>query len=193
MVVIQNIINDASVDEEKLKFTCQQFMQEFNVGDSELVVRLVSPVEIQVLNKEYRSKNQVTNVLSFSSDIPLEIGESILGDVVICMDVVREEAVIGGKAFSDHLNHMAIHGILHLLGYDHDDLPSANKMEGIEIEFLKKIGILERANILSEKMTFKEKANMFYRLKRLLDYREMGGLFKVLFAQKKGRKFSLGF
>lgn len=60
-------------------------------------------------------------------------------------------------------------------------------------EFLKKIGILERANILSEKMTFKEKANMFYRLKRLLDYREMGILFKVLFAQKKGRKFSLGF
>ena len=141
MVVIQNIINDATVDEEKLKLTCQQFMQEFNVGDSELVVRLVSPVEIHVLNKEYRSKNQVTNVLSFSSDIPLEIGESILGDVVICVDVVREEAVLGGKVFSDHLSHMAIHGILHLLGYDHDDLPSANKMEGIEIEFLNKIGV----------------------------------------------------
>ena len=60
-------------------------------------------------------------------------------------------------------------------------------------EFLKKIGILERADILSKKMTFKEKANMFYRLKRLLDYREMGGLFKVLFVQKKHRKFSLGF
>jgi len=60
-------------------------------------------------------------------------------------------------------------------------------------EFLKKVGILERANIVSKKMTFKEKANMFYRLKRLLDYREMGILFKVLFAQKKGRKFSLGF
>ena len=94
-------------------------------------------VEIQVLNKEYRSKNQVTNVLSFSSDIPLEIGESILGDVVICVDVVREEAVLGSKAFSDHLSHMAIHGVLHLLGYDHADLPSANKMEGIEIDFLK--------------------------------------------------------
>jgi len=141
MVVIQNIINDVTVDEEKLKLTCQQFMQEFDVGDSELVVRLVSPIEIQTLNKEYRSKNQVTNVLSFSSDIPLEIGESILGDVVICVDVVREEAVLGGKSFSDHLNHMAIHGILHLLGYDHDDLESANKMEGIEIEFLKKIGV----------------------------------------------------
>ena len=141
MVVIQNIINDATVDEEKLKLTCQQFMQEFDVGDSELVVRLVSPVEIQVLNKEYRSKNQVTNVLSFSSDIPLEIGESILGDVVICVDVVRAEAVLGDKTFSDHLNHMAIHGILHLLGYDHEDLTSANKMEGIEIEFLKKNGV----------------------------------------------------
>jgi len=60
-------------------------------------------------------------------------------------------------------------------------------------EFLKKIGILERANIASEKMTFKEKANLFYRLKRLIDYKQMGSLFKVLFAQKKGRKFSLGF
>jgi cyclopropane-fatty-acyl-phospholipid synthase len=60
-------------------------------------------------------------------------------------------------------------------------------------EFLKKVGILERANILSEKMTFRAKANMFYRLKKLLDYKEMGSLFKVLFAQKKGRKFSLGF
>ena len=141
MVVIQNIINDATVDEEKLKLTCQQFMQEFDVDDSELVVRLVSPIEIQVLNKEYRSKNQVTNVLSFSSDIPLEIGESILGDVVICVDVVREEAELEGKAFSNHLSHMAIHGILHLLGYDHDDLSSTNKMERIEIDFLKKIGL----------------------------------------------------
>jgi len=60
-------------------------------------------------------------------------------------------------------------------------------------EFLKKIGILERANILSKKMTFKEKANMYYRLKRLLDPKEMGNLFKVIFAQKKGGNFSLGF
>ena len=141
MVVIQNIINDSTVDEKKLKLTCEQFMQELDVGDSELVVRLVSSIEIQALNKEYRSKNQATNVLSFSSDIPLEIGESILGDVVICVDVVREEAVLEGKAFSNHLSHMAIHGILHLLGYDHEDLSSANKMEGIEIDFLKKIGL----------------------------------------------------
>ena len=60
-------------------------------------------------------------------------------------------------------------------------------------EFLKKMGILGRANILSKKMTFKEKANMFYRLKRLLDPRDMGDLFKVIFAQKKNKNFSLGF
>jgi len=60
-------------------------------------------------------------------------------------------------------------------------------------EFLKRIGIYERANILSKKMTFKQKANLFYRLKKLLDYNEMGNLFKVVFAQKKNGKFSLGF
>ena len=60
-------------------------------------------------------------------------------------------------------------------------------------EFLKKVGILERASILSKKMTFKEKTNMFFRLKRLLDYKEMGNIFKVLFASKKGNRFNLGF
>jgi len=60
-------------------------------------------------------------------------------------------------------------------------------------EFLQKIGIMQRANILSKKMTFKAKMDMFYRIKRLLDYREMGNLFKVLFAHKKTRNFSLGF
>ena len=60
-------------------------------------------------------------------------------------------------------------------------------------EFLKKMGIIERANMISKKMTFKEKANVFFRLKKLLSYKEMGSLFKVLFAQKKSGKFSLGF
>jgi len=60
-------------------------------------------------------------------------------------------------------------------------------------EFLQKMGILERANIICNKMTFKEKANIFYRLKKLLDEKEMGNLFKVLFAYKRGKKFSLGF
>jgi probable rRNA maturation factor len=116
-------------------------MSETGIKESELLIRIVSPIEIQVLNKEYRDKNQVTNVLSFQNDIPEEIGEPILGDVVICADVVREEALVGNKTFSDHLTHMAIHGILHLVGHDHTDLDSANKMESIEIDFLKTLGI----------------------------------------------------
>ena len=141
MVVIQNIINDLNVDEEKLSKVCQDFLNKNSLGDSELLIRLVSPVEIQVLNKEYRNKNQVTNVLAFQSDIPEEIEESILGDVVICVDVVREEALMGDKKFTDHLTHMAIHGILHLIGHDHEDITSANKMESIEINFLDSLGI----------------------------------------------------
>ena len=141
MVVIQNIINDLNVDEDNLSKVCQEFLNENALEESELLIRLVSPVEIQVLNKEFRNKNQVTNVLSFQSDIPDEVEESILGDVVICVDVVREEALFGNKKFGDHLTHMAVHGILHLLGHDHEDITSANKMESIEIDFLGKLGI----------------------------------------------------
>ena len=60
-------------------------------------------------------------------------------------------------------------------------------------KFLQKLGIVNRANIVARNMTFKEKANMYYRLKRLLDYKEMGKIFKVLFAQKKSKKFCLRF
>ena len=92
----------------------------------------------------------------------------------------------GHSDIASHINFKFFHKILEENNLSVKKITTQN-------EFLKKIGILERANILSKKMTFKEKANMFYRLKKLLDCREMGGLFKVLFAQKKCRKFSLGF
>ena len=60
-------------------------------------------------------------------------------------------------------------------------------------EFLQKLGIKERANILSKKLSFKKKIEMFYSLDKLLSYKEMGQIFKVIFAKKKGKKFSLGF
>lgn len=92
----------------------------------------------------------------------------------------------GHSDVTSHINFKLFHKILKKNNLNVKKITTQN-------EFLKKMGILERANILSRKMTFKEKANMFYRLKRLLDYKEMGILFKVLFAQKRGRKFSLGF
>ncbi len=92
----------------------------------------------------------------------------------------------GNSDITSHVNFKLFHKIL-----------SKNKLDVKKIteqgEFLKKIGILERANILSKKMTFKEKANMYFRLKRLLDISQMGNIFKVMFAKKKGVNFSLGF
>ena len=92
----------------------------------------------------------------------------------------------GYSDITSHINFKLFHEILNKNNLDVKKITKQS-------EFLKKIGILERANILSKKMTFKAKANMFYRLKRLLDPKEMGNLFKVIFAQKKGRNFSLGF
>ena len=92
----------------------------------------------------------------------------------------------GHSDITSHINFELFHKILNRNNLDVKKITKQS-------EFLKKIGILERANILSKKMTFKAKANMFYRLKRLLNPKEMGDLFKVIFAQKKSRNFSLGF
>ncbi len=92
----------------------------------------------------------------------------------------------GHSDITSHINFKLFHKILRKNNLDVKKIINQS-------EFLKKIGILERANILCKKMTFREKANMFYRLKRLLNSNEMGDLFKVIFAKKKGENFSLGF
>jgi len=139
MVVIQNRVNDGSIDERDLVDTLQKVLGD--LGEGELLIRLVDKSEIQRLNRTYRGRDQVTNVLSFLSDLPVEIEEAILGDVVICVEVVREEADAQGKDFVHHLIHMAIHGTLHLLGYDHIEEGEAVVMEGLEVEILGGLGI----------------------------------------------------
>jgi len=104
-------------------------------------VRFVDRIEIQQLNKTYRHQDKATNVLSFPSDLPIEIEEAILGDVVICVAVVTEEAQAQGKTFENHLLHMAIHGTLHLLGFDHIEESDAEKMETLEVKILEKMQI----------------------------------------------------
>lgn len=141
MVVIQNTIQNSAVDEQNLKDTLQQVITDLGVSDSELLIRLVDKNEIRQLNNTYRGKDELTNVLSFSSDIPKEIGESILGDVVICVAVVQTQAKVQNKTFENHLTHMAIHGVLHLLGYDHIKDSEANEMEALEVKILTGLGI----------------------------------------------------
>ena len=121
----------------------EQFLTEFQEA-SELTVRIVDEEESQALNLEYRGKNYPTNVLSFPFEVPPHITEEmefpLLGDLVICAQVVNREALEQNKTFEAHWAHMLLHGCLHLLGYDHIEDIEAEQMEAIEIEILQKIG-----------------------------------------------------
>jgi len=107
----------------------------------ELTIRIVDEVESQQLNHQYRDKNKPTNVLSFPFEVPEGIELDLLGDLVICADVVESEAIEQKKTLMSHWAHMVIHGCLHLLGYDHINDADADEMEALEIKSLKKLDI----------------------------------------------------
>jgi probable rRNA maturation factor len=113
---------------------------------AELAVRVVAPAESKRLNARYRGRDRPTNVLSFP--VPALPGPGVgrnapqpLGDLVICARVVREEARQQRKAVRAHWAHLVIHGALHLLGYDHEQLAEARRMERREVAVLKRFGI----------------------------------------------------
>ena len=114
---------------------------EFQKRSGSVVIRLVDADESQSLNHQYRHKDYATNVLSFPFETPEFIEQDHLGDLVICVPVVRQEAVEQGKPASAHWAHMVIHGMLHLLGYDHEAEAEADQMESIEIKLLAGLGI----------------------------------------------------
>lgn len=107
----------------------------------ELTVRIVGRQEITELNHLYRHKDKATNVLSFPADLPDHIDLPLLGDLIICADVVRQEAIEQHKTLSDHWAHMLVHGTLHLLGHDHIEDDEAEEMEALEITILAKLGV----------------------------------------------------
>ncbi len=107
---------------------------------AEVVVRITDREEITRLNREYRQRDKPTNVLSFPSQLPAELGLALLGDIVICAEVVVEEARAQGKSVQAHWAHMVVHGGLHLLGYDHMEEQEAQRMEGLERELLASLG-----------------------------------------------------
>jgi probable rRNA maturation factor len=106
----------------------------------ELTIRIVTSEESQQLNGQYRQKDKPTNVLSFPFDVPEGIELDLLGDLVICADVVETEAKEQNKQLNAHWAHMIIHGCLHLLGYDHISDNEATEMEAIEIKHLVALG-----------------------------------------------------
>lgn len=111
------------------------------LSDQEVTIRFTDEAESQSLNSEYRGKHKPTNVLSFPFEAPPGIEINLLGDLVICAPVISREAEKQDKQVSDHYAHMTVHGLLHLMGYDHIDDAEAEEMEGKEIDILAQLGI----------------------------------------------------
>lgn len=109
---------------------------------TDVTIRIVDSNEMADLNKTYRKKSGPTNVLSFPVDLPKEILGAcpFLGDIVICAEVVNREASEQKKPQQSHWAHMVVHGIFHLLGYDHEKDDEADKMEAMEIAVMRKLG-----------------------------------------------------
>lgn len=108
---------------------------------SELSIRIVGTREGRTLNRTYRDKDYATNVLSFPADLPPGARLPLLGDIAICAPVVRREATEQGKPVADHWAHLTVHGVLHLLGYDHIVEAEAVRMEALETRVLKGLGV----------------------------------------------------
>lgn len=111
--------------------------------DAEVTIRLVDEQESHQLNLQYRGKDKSTNVLSFPFEAPPGIELDLLGDLIICKQVVEKEAAEQNKALNAHWAHMVVHGALHLLGYDHIEDNEAEEMEAIETEIMLKMGFLD--------------------------------------------------
>jgi len=111
------------------------------LSEQEFTVRFVDEEESQALNHEYRGKNKPTNVLSFPFEAPPGIDINLLGDLVICAPVIAREATEQSKSTLSHYAHMTVHGLLHLLGYDHIENGEAEVMEAKEIAILSTLGI----------------------------------------------------
>jgi probable rRNA maturation factor len=112
-------------------------------------VQIVSRDEMRELNHTWRGKDKPTNVLSFPMELPGEVDLKILGDVVLCADVINAEAKQQHKSSAAHWAHMVVHGMLHLQGYDHVDDDQAEAMEALEIRILNQLGF---ANPYSENL-----------------------------------------
>ncbi len=108
---------------------------------ADLAIRLVDAKEGRALNRHYRGKDYATNVLSFPVELPEGVVLPLLGDLVICAPVVAKEALEQGKPLAAHYAHLTVHGVLHLLGLDHEDDREAEAMEQLERDILATLGL----------------------------------------------------
>lgn len=119
---------------------------EHDISESEVSVVLSDSKTVQDLNATYRQKDKPTNVLSFPYDALDMLHEqadeiSELGDIILAYEVLVAEAKAEGKSIENHFKHLCLHGLLHLLGYDHEEDNEAEEMEALEIKILAKMNI----------------------------------------------------
>lgn len=142
-VVIQNASTSTQTpSEQDLQTWIDSALHDY-AHDTEIVVRIVDEPESAALNSQYRHKQGATNILSFPADLPeeLELDLELLGDLVVCAPVLEREAKEQNKVLQHHWAHIIIHGVLHLLGYDHLNDTDAEEMETKEIALLQTLNI----------------------------------------------------
>ena len=148
IVDIQIAAADAGIPAiESIREWVQLAVNETEPGrDVEVSVRVVDEHEMRKLNRDYRQQDKPTNVLAFPAGDAAFVppGERpLLGDIVVCASVVAREADEQGKPLDHHWCHMLVHGILHLLGHDHDTDQEAKAMEAVERRVLASLGIAD--------------------------------------------------
>jgi probable rRNA maturation factor len=135
MVTIQTLCQNP-INDKKIELWGQFVLNQQNQENAEINIRFVEETEMLNLNSTYRNKNKLTNVLSFVSELPPEIKSDFIGDIVICIEVIKTEAKEQDKTIEAHLAHIVIHGVLHLLGFDHIKNDEAIIMEDLEQKYL---------------------------------------------------------
>lgn len=146
---IQNASNTAlPLTEEELEALVKLALRDHR-SEAELTVRLVDAEEMIHLNNSYRKQNKTTNVLAFPADLPshIELECPFLGDVLICPEVLLAESQQLHKSLKEHWSLILIHGVLHLLGFDHIKEEDAQVMQGIEIKLLAELGYANPYNL----------------------------------------------
>ena len=128
--ILSNISNDI-----------EEFIAYFSVEKIDVEVSFCTAEQIKNLNYQFRKKDFETNVLSFPAESSMGIQNACCGEVIICYEVLNNEAKESSKNITNHFKHLLIHSLLHLLGYEHDKENDAILMESEEIKFLSKIGI----------------------------------------------------
>ena len=134
-LTVQNTTDNADIPKVEQLQRWVELALTIQPQDAEITIRIVNETESAHLNRNYRDKSGATNILSFTVAT-----KPLIGDLVICAPIVQQEAKAQGKTVLTHWAHLTIHGVLHLLGYEHQDPDQAKMMESHEISLLTKLG-----------------------------------------------------